>query len=86
MRFVFTMNLPSYKGNLIQQVIGDHDAKSIESLCDTLNSDGFIIVNQYYNIVHRNGEREWQFKGPMILNTDHVGKVQVFIEKDAEIY
>ena len=86
MRFVFTMNLPSYKGNLVQQVIGDHDSKSLESLCDTLNNEGFITVAQYYNVIHRNGEREWQYKGQMILNTDHIGKVQEFVAKDAETY
>jgi hypothetical protein len=85
-RFVFTLNMPSFKNNLVQQIIGDHAASSFDEMCEALNNDLFIVVKQFYNVQHRNGEREWQYKGPMILNAHHIGKVQEFVAKDDEVY
>ena len=86
MRFVFTLNMPSFKNNLVQQIIGDYPVETFEQMVEALNNEGFIEVRQFYHVVHRNGEREWQYKGPIILNTYHIGKVQEFIAKDEETY
>jgi len=87
MRFVFTLNMPSFKNNLVQQIIGDYPAGSFEAMVDALNEKEFICIAQFYHVVHRNGDREWQYKGPIILNTFHIGKVQEFVAKeDQDVY
>lgn len=86
MKFVMTLNLPSFKGNSVQQIVAT--VKGVENLNDLssiLDSHKFIIVEQHYQIQHRNGERTWQYKGLMILNTDMVGKAQEFMSKEDEI-
>lgn len=87
MRFVMTLNLPSFKGNAVQQVVCDiKGVKSLDDLLTRLDANKFMIVEQFYQIVHRNGERAWQHKGPMILNTDLIGKAQEFVSKEDEVY
>jgi hypothetical protein len=86
MRFVFTLGLPSYKGNLVQQIIGDHPADSLDNLWDELNNVDFIRVDQFYHVIHRNGDKEWQYKGPMLVSTNHIGKVQEFVAREEEAY
>jgi len=86
LRYVFTLNMPSFKNNLVQQIIGDYPVDTVEAMCDALNEDSFIVVRQFYHIIHRNGEHDWKYKGPMIINTQHIGKVQEFIDKEDEVY
>lgn len=86
MRFVFTLNMPSFKNNLVQQIIGDHPSASVEDMCEILNSENFVVVKQFYNVQSRVGGRDWEYKGPIILNTYHIGKVQEFLAKDEETY
>ena len=77
MRFLFTMNMGSFKGGLVHQVIADHHAKSEAEMCSILNDFCFILVDQFYNMNERREDgQDWQYKGKLILNTAHIGKAQ----------
>ena len=80
------MNLPSFKNNLVQQVIAEHPAKSLEELCQILNSSDFIMMRQFYTGVSPSRTREWKDRGLIILNVDHIGKAQEFKLTDDELY
>jgi hypothetical protein len=74
-RFVFTMNMPSKGGNIVHQVIGDHDCSSVEEMCDHLNSNDFILIREFY----RDGpdSAHGRFVGEVCINTMMVGKVKI---------
>jgi hypothetical protein len=80
MRFLFTLNMASYKHQPIQQIIGEHPASGCDEMCELLNSTDFIVVEQYYHLrdTDENPVREWRYKGPVILNSVHIGKVQIY--------
>lgn len=86
MKFTITMNLPSFKNNLVQQVIAEHPAKSLAELCQILNSSDFIMMRQFYTGVSPSRTREWKDRGLIILNVDHIGKAQEFKLTDDELY
>ena len=86
MKFTITMNLPSFKNNLVQQVIAEHPAKSLAELCQILNSSDFIMMRQFYTGVSPSRTREWIDRGLIILNVDHIGKAQEFKLTDDELY
>ena len=64
----------------------DHPADSLDNLWDELNNVDFIRVDQFYHVIHRNGDKEWQYKGPMLVSTNHIGKVQEFVAREEEAY
>lgn len=74
MRFQFTLNMPSSVGNLVHQVIGDHEAETLQQLLKTLEGNHFIVVRQWY-VYRTNFGDDWRDKGYLIINTDHIGKV-----------
>jgi hypothetical protein len=77
MRFVFTLNMPSNRGKAIHQVIGDHPAKDEQELLEALCEAEFVVVEQLYNMNNENdGGYDWQPRGPLIINTSWIGKVQ----------
>ena len=82
MKFMFTMNMPSGNGNLVHQVIGEHPAKSCAELLEHIDGSEYIMVRQYYYIQNpETSERMWEDKGDMILNTYHIGKVQLHVNR-----
>jgi hypothetical protein len=85
MRFLFFMNMPSgaYDGPIAHQVIGDVDVESMEEMHDLVSEEKFISIKlMFYDrrSSDRNGDRIWQDKGEMLLNTDHIGKIMVYAE------
>lgn len=83
MRFVYTLNMPSSQGSLVHQVSGDYPVNSVEEMCEVMNSNMFIVVRQHYKDgpAGPNGEIVWVDVGPVIINTEHIGKVQEYIER-----
>lgn len=81
MRFVFSMDMPSSQGPMVHQVIADHPAKSIEELCDALKRNNFIVVTQFYKDDTKGSEVIWTDRGPIILNTDIIGKVSLLTDR-----
>ena len=78
MRFLFTMNMPSHKGNLVHQVIGDHEAQSIEELVSILSQSDFFVVDEVY----KNDEtHQFNSVGQTVLNPLFIGKVREFIRR-----
>lgn len=74
MKFLVTLNMPSRKGELVHQVICEHEARTIEDFLDVLNDQDFIIVQEFY----RKPESTGFFPvGTLILNTMHIGKVKL---------
>lgn len=73
MRFFITMNMPSRGGNTIHQVVGEHDAESLDDFAYTLNESEFIVVEEFY----RKQDGGFYSVGKIILNTMHIGKVKV---------
>lgn len=80
MRFLFTMNMPSAKGQLVHQLIVDHPCQSIGDMCALLNATEYIVVRQLYKN-SLNISVQWEDRGEMILNTHAIGKVQEFHER-----
>lgn len=73
MRFLVTMNMPSRNGSLVHQVTCEHQSNSIEQFSEMLNDYTHITVTELY----RNKSNNWYSVGPIILNSNMVGKVKV---------
>ena len=83
-RFIFTLNMGSYKGRIVHQVVGDVDVADIGQLCETLNDTDFIVVDQYYNVNDEDStSQDWKYKGHLVLNTSNIGKVQQYVDAPA---
>jgi hypothetical protein len=77
------MNMPSARGELVHQMIVDHNSTSMEQFCSTMNRDEFIICRQWYKRKDPyTKEVSWEDRGNVILNTHHIGKVLEYIEFD----
>ena len=74
MRFAITLNMPSHKGNLVHQVIGEYPASSLEDFLDELADCEFIIVDEIYK---DDVTKEARVNGPIGINRLFVGKVKV---------
>lgn len=80
MRFLFTMHMPSFSGNLVHQVIGDYPASSLEEMTEVIAGSDFIIVNEIYKTDEPRGVKPTYFeKGEVSLNCLHIGKVKAFV-------
>ena len=80
-RFIFTMNMGSYKGRIVHQVIADVDVRDVDELLALLNDNDFIAVDQYYNVNDEEASsQDWRYKGRLIMNTGHIGKVQQYMD------
>lgn len=79
-RFLITMHMPPGSSeHLVHQIIGDHVAANLNEFADELNNNAFVVVRQFYYLNDRHtGERGWQDRGDLILNTEHIGKVALF--------
>ena len=86
MRYLITMHMPSAQGNLVHQVTVEHHCKNLQELCDMMNDSTFIMCRLLYRerAYHHmeGGDTVWVDKGQMILNTNHIGKVSEFRDKD----
>jgi len=78
--------MASFSNNLVHQIICDYPSESVDDFAEALNESQFLVVDQYYNIEDKvTGKREWEYKGPLIINSNVVGKVQQYVEKDVPV-
>ena len=82
MRFLLTLNMPSMTGNMVQQIIVGHKyAKTCLELTEILNENQFVNFTLWYRYQEPNEPHKWDDRGDIVINTDHIGKVQLFVEK-----
>ena len=75
MRFLVTMNMPSFANNLVHQVNIEHAASnSIEEFIIALTENDFVIVEEFYRDPQTGLENS---RGVMALNHRYVGKIKV---------
>ena len=75
MRFQITLNMPSFSGNSVHQIIADHPAGSLKEFIEIVSVSDFIIVNELY----RHAESKQYYEaGEMAINPLVVGKIKVW--------
>ena len=83
MKFLVTMNMPVrrksqdrqsefHQTSLVHQVIIEHKSISLEDFNFHLNQKDFIFGEEFYK-----GEVGYFSVGPIIINTNHIGKVKL---------
>lgn len=73
--FYITMNMQSRSGNPTHQIVASvSGVKNIEEFMDALNSQDFMVVEEFYRKPDGGGHYS---VGEIILNTMHIGKVKV---------
>jgi hypothetical protein len=73
MRLLITMRMASGSGNLVHQIIAEHDAETLEEFVDELHRQDFVILTEYY----RNPTtQEYYSRGPIAVNHAHIGKIK----------
>jgi len=76
MRFLVTMNMPSYSGHLVHQMQVEHEeSKSLEDFVSALNTNDYVVVEEFYK---DRVDAEYYSRGKVALNHRYVGKVKVF--------
>jgi hypothetical protein len=73
-RFLVTMNMPSYNGNAVHQMHVEHPAKTLEDFIKSLQDNDFVIVEEYYKIRESNG---YESRGKIAISYRHIGKVKL---------
>jgi len=77
MRFIITMNMPSYGGSAIHQVMCDYPAKNLAEFCAALERNDFLIVDELYkNSKGGYGADPYYSVGYTAINHLHVGKIK----------
>lgn len=85
MKLLITMNMPSAQEYLVHQMTAETDCETLEKFMGQLNEEIFVKVRLYYKRKdHMTGETTWEDRGDIILNTAHIGKVQVYFEYGKE--
>lgn len=80
MRFLFHMNMPSGGNDMVHQVVGKVDCKSLGELREMMDRQTFLMIDHTtYERIPEVGKR-WRSRGEMLLNTAHIGKVAVYYE------
>ena len=81
MRFLITMNMPSYSGNQVHQIQAEYPVKSLQDFIDALTQNDFVIVEEYYRDQTTKADYS---RGFMAINHRYVGKIKVLtqMEKD----
>ena len=78
MRFLITMNMPSYSGNAVHQMHVDHPAKSLEEFIKALSESDFIIVHEFYKARETAvNKSEYENRGEIAISYRHIGKIKV---------
>lgn len=79
MRFIITLNMPSYQGNLVHQLVVEHGSPSLESFVEALSSNDFVVVEEFY----RDGKTGSSYsRGKLALNYQHIGKIKCYMENE----
>jgi len=77
MKFLITMNMPSNKGNMVHQIIGEiNKCNCLADVYRKLNEQCFIWVEEYYFIRNKDEPGEYVKQIPILINTEHIGKVK----------
>lgn len=76
LRFVFTLSLPTAKGDPVQEIIGEHPAKTLSELCAEMSDQEWILVRQFYS----GRDQRWEFRTEMLLKTCLIGRVKPFLD------
>jgi hypothetical protein len=74
MRFLVTMNMPSYSGNLVHQMNVEYPAKDLAHFVEVLMKEDFVIVEEFYRDPHTGGDNS---RGMTAINHRYVGKIKV---------
>lgn len=75
MRFLCTLNMPSFNNNLVHQVNVEHtESNSLEEFVEALTSNDFVIVDEYYRDPNTGTENN---RGKLALNHRFVGKIKI---------
>jgi len=76
MRFLITMNMPSYTDNLVHQMHVEHkSSNSLEDFVRVLNENDYVIVEEFYKDRY---SANYISRGNVAINHRYVGKVKVF--------
>jgi len=79
MRFLVTMNMPSYSGNLVHQMTVEHSAETLDEFVGLLMRDDFIIVEELYK---NPNDGSYYSRGNVALNHQYVGKIKALMHYD----
>lgn len=83
MRFLVTLNMPSYSGNLVHQVNVEHEASnSLDEFVEALTANDFVIVEEFYRDPKANTDYS---RGMMAINHRFVGKIKPLVN-DPSLY
>lgn len=75
MRFLVTMNMPSFNNNLVHQVNVEHaESSSLEDFVTALTNNDFVLVEEFYRDQQTGTEHS---RGQLALNYRFIGKVKV---------
>lgn len=84
MRFLITMNMPSYTGHAVHQMHVEHSAsKSLEDFVDALNTNDYVIVEEFYK---DRSDADYYSRGNVAINHRYVGKIKVFNAEHGDRY
>lgn len=79
MRFLITMNMPSYSGNAVHQLQVEHPAKSLREFVKALSESDFIIVEEFYKArdSQHAGAGAYESRGEIAVGYRHIGKIKM---------
>lgn len=85
MRFVFTMAVATFKGNPVQEVIGDYPASSLQEIYAHIQKgQRWFLVEQLYHRRGDRGETVWTSNGSRLLHARWIGMIKLFKESEAD--
>ncbi len=81
-RFVFTMTVPTFKGNLVQQVIGEYKASSLTEIYQhiTRGQKWFLVMRLYQESGPQG--KIWKDRAEILVNADWCGMITEFVERN----
>jgi hypothetical protein len=79
MRFQITLNMPAKSGNLVHQIIGEHEAESLREFTDILNESSFVTVVEMYKDTEGARATSLYAVGELTLNANLIGKVKAYV-------
>lgn len=78
MKFLITMNMPSYRGGPIHQIICEYPATCLADFCDALERREFTVVEEFYKDkeVSFDAPASYTSQGLTAVNYRYVGKIK----------
>jgi hypothetical protein len=81
MRFLLTMNMPSYGGALVHQIQAEYPVDNLSEFVDVLTNNDFVIVEEYYKDQQT---KESYSRGNVAINYKYVGKIKVLNQQERD--